>query len=309
VMEPAPAPAPAARPAIERMWRPRSIAIVGASPSPGALGAGVLATLERFAYAGEIHRINARRSDIDGRPCLKSPADLPMGVDVAVLAIPRAGILDAVKACAARGVGGVVVYAAGFAEAGAEGRALQDELARVAEAPGMARAGPNCLGYTNYVDGVPLTFGATAPGPAAGRLGIVSQSGAMASVLRAALHARGIGISFSISTGNEALNGAEDFLDYLIAEETTRLVALMIEQVRQPRRFLELARRARAAGKAVVLLHPGRSAAARKSAETHTGAMSGDYAVMRALVGQAGVAVVETLEELVDFCELLTRWK
>jgi acyl-CoA synthetase (NDP forming) len=307
--DPAAAPAPAARPAIERMLRPRSIAIVGASPSPGALGAGVLANLERFAYAGEIHLINARRSDIDGRPCLKSPADLPMGVDVAVLAIPRDGVLDAVKACAARGVGGVVVYAAGFAEAGAEGRALQDELARIAEAHGMALEGPNCLGYINYVDGVPLTFGATAPGPPGGRLGIVSQSGAMASVLRAALHARGIGITFSISTGNEALNGAEDFIDYLIAEETTRLVALLIEQVRQPRRFLELARRARAAGKTIVLLHPGRSAAARKSAETHTGAMSGDYAVMRALVTQAGVAVVETLEELVDLCELLTRWK
>ncbi|MGE5148104.1 MAG: acetate--CoA ligase family protein [Candidatus Eiseniibacteriota bacterium] len=299
---------PAARPPIERMLRPRSIAIVGASASPGALGAGVLANLERFHYAGDIHLINANRSEINGRPCLKSPAELPDGVDVAVLAIPRAGILDAVKACAARRVGGVVIYAAGFAEAGAEGKALQEEVARIAKANDMAVEGPNCLGYINYVDGVPLTFGATTPGPADARLGIISQSGAMASVLRAALHARGVGVSLSISTGNEALNGAEDFLDYLIDEPTTRLIALMIEQFRRPRRFLELARRARAAGKTIILLHPGRSAAARKSAETHTGAMTGDYAVMHALVSHEGVAVVETLEELVDFSELLTRW-
>ena len=299
---------PAARRAIERLLRPRSVAIVGASPSPGSLGAGVLANLERFGYRGDIHLINANRNEIDGRPCLKSPAELPMGVDCTVLAIPRAGILEAVKACGARDVGGIVIYAAGFAEAGAEGRALQDEVARVAAAHGMAIEGPNCLGYVNYVDGIPLTFGGTTPGPARGGLGIVSQSGAMASVIRAALHARDIGISLTISTGNEALNGVEDFLDYLIDEPQTRLIALMVEQFRQPRRFLELARRARAAGKKIVLLYPGRSAAARRSAETHTGAMSGDHAVMQALVSHAGVAVVETLEELVDFGELLTRW-
>jgi acetate---CoA ligase (ADP-forming) len=297
----------AARPPIERMLRPRSIAIVGASPSPGSLGAGVMANLERFGYAGDVHLINANRSEINGRPCLKSPADLPMGVDCAVLAIPQAGILDAVKACGARGVGGVVIFASGFAEAGAEGRALQEELARVAESYGMAIEGPNCLGYVNYVDGVPLTFGAVMTGAKDGRLGIVSQSGAMASVLRAVLHARDIGISMSISTGNEALSGVEDFFDYLIEDKATRLIALMIEQVRKPQRFLDLARRARAAGKTIVLLHPGKSAAARESAETHTGAMSGDYEVMKALVSQAGVAVVETLEELVDFCELVTR--
>jgi acyl-CoA synthetase (NDP forming) len=299
---------PAVRRAIERLLRPRSVAIVGASPTPGALGAGVLANLERFGYRGEIHLINAKRSEIEGRPCLKSPAELPIGVDCAVLAIPSAGILEAVKACGARQVGGVVIYAAGFAEAGAEGRALQDEVARVAAAHGMAVEGPNCLGYVNYVDGIPLTFGGTTPGSTKGSLGIVSQSGAMASVIRAALHARDIGISYTISTGNEALNGVEDFLDYLIDEPQTRLIALMVEQFRRPRRFLELARRARAAGKTIVLLYPGKSAAARRSAETHTGAMSGDYEVMRALVGREGVAVAETLEELIDFAELMTRW-
>ena len=304
-------PARPTRSAIERMLRPRSIAIVGASPSPGSLGAGLLANLERFAFAGDVHLVNAGRAEIDGRPCVNSTSALPAGVDCAALAIPRAGILDAVAGCAARGVGGVIIYAAGFAEAGPEGAALQAELARVAHEHGMVIAGPNCLGHINYVDGIPLTFSACAPVPPAGRrsIGIVSQSGAMATVLRAALHARDVAISFSISTGNEALNGAEDFLEHLIDDQSTHVLLMLVEQFRHPQRFLALARRAHDAGKPIVLLHPGRSAAARVSSKTHTGAMSGDYEVMRTLVAHAGVAVVESLEELIDLGELMIRWR
>jgi len=156
-----------------------------------------------------------------------------------VLAIPRAGILAALEGCAARGVGGAIIYAAGFAEAGAPGEELQAELARIARAHGMALAGPNCLGHINFVDGIPLTFSACAPAPPAGRraIGIVSQSGAMASVLRAALHARDVAISFSISTGNEAANGAEDFLDYLVDEASTHVLLMLAEQIRHPPRW------------------------------------------------------------------------
>jgi len=307
-------PATAARPAqaaIGRLLRPRSIAIVGASPTPGSLGGGVLANLERFGFKGDIYPVHPHRSDVNGRPCLKSTADLPAGVDCAVLAIPRAGIIEAVKGCAARGVGGIVIYAGGFAEAGAEGRALQDELARIARAHAIAVEGPNCLGYVNFVDGVPLTFGMAEPAPPlAGRraIGMASQSGAMASVIRAALLSRDVRISYTISTGNEAVNGLEDFIEYLIADDATHAIALVVEQFRAPLRFLALARRAHAVGKRIVLLHPGRGAAAKVSAQTHTGAMSGDYEVMRALVSHQGVAVVETLEELLDVSELFIRW-
>src|SRR5262245_19249194 len=299
-----------ARTAIERMLRPRSIAIVGATPTPGALGQSLLANLERFAFQGDIHLVSATRSEIGGRRCVKSTAELPEGVDCATLAIPRAGILDAVKGCAKRGVGGVIIYAAGFAETGPEGQKLQAEIARIAADHGMAISGPNCLGHINYVDGIPLTFSSCAPMPLAGRrgVGIVSQSGAMATVFRAALHPRDIAITYSISTGNEALNGTEDFLDYLIDDPSTHVVLLMVEQFRHPQRFLKGARRAHAAGKPIVLLHPGRSAAARASAQTHTGAMSGDHEVMRTLAAHAGVAVVDTLEELHDLAELMIRW-
>ncbi len=295
------------RSAIARLLRPNSVAVVGASSTPGSLGGGVLANLDRFRYAGDIHLINPGRDEINGRPCLKTTDDLPMGVDCAVLAIPRSGVIAAVEGCARRGVGGVIIFASGFAEAGEEGRVLQAKLAAIALESGMAVEGPNCLGMVNLIDGVPLTFGITDPAtfaPGSKAVAIVSQSGAMASVVRAALLARGIAVSISVSTGNEAVNGIEDFVEELIADERNQIITLVVEQFRKPKRFLELAARARRAGKKIVILHPGRSAAARESAETHTGALTGDYQVMRALVTRAGVVVVETLEELIDLSEI-----
>src|SRR5690606_35379772 len=129
------------------------IAIVGASPTPGALGNSVLRNLERHGFTGEIHLINPKRDEIEGRPCLKSIGELPEGVDAAVLAIPGPAVLGAVRELAARGVGSAVIFAAGFAEGGEEGLAAQAEVARIAAESGMVIEGPNCLGLVNYVDG------------------------------------------------------------------------------------------------------------------------------------------------------------
>lgn len=297
------------RAAIERLLRPRSVAIVGASPTPGSLGAGVLKNLERAGFSGAINLINPKRTEIGERPCLPSVEALPDDVDAAVLAIPRAGVLEAVRGCAARGVKGIVIFSAGFAEGGEEGRAEQEEIARIARAHDMAVEGPNCLGLVNFVDGAPLTFIET-PFERLGErpgVGIVSQSGAMAAVVSVALRSRDLGVSFSVSTGNEAASGVEDYVEYLIDTPETQVISLMVEQFRQPKRFLELARRAHGAGKPIVLVHPGRSSAARASAATHTGALAGDYEVMRTKVRHAGVVLVETLEEMLDATELALR--
>ncbi|PZQ59650.1 MAG: CoA-binding protein [Sphingomonas taxi] len=294
---------------LDRLLRPRSIAIVGASEKPGALGTSLLGNLERFGYDGAIHLINPNRDAIGDRRCLRTIAELPHGVDAAVLAIPRAAVLDAVRALGARGVGSVVIFAAGFAEGGEEGLAEQREIARIAAETGMTVEGPNCLGLINFVDGIPLTFIETAPAPPATgpAVGIVSQSGAIAAVLNTVLLARGLGLSCSISTGNEAATGVEDFVERLVDDPHTGVIGMVVEQFRRPARFLAAAERARAAGKPIVLLHPGRSSAARESAATHTGALAGDHAVMSAKVRRAGVILVETLEELGDCLELLAR--
>lgn len=301
-------PAPAAS-ALERLLRPRSVAVVGASDKPGALGTTLLSNLDRNGFAGDVYPINPKRETLGGRTCLATIDALPLGVDAAVLAIPRAGVLDAVKALAARQVGGVVIFAAGFAEGGPEGLAEQHEIARIAHEAGMVVEGPNCLGLVNYVNRIPLTFVETdARPPAGGRaIGIVSQSGAMAAVLGTMLLAREAGVSYSVSTGNEAASGVEDYVEWLIDQPDTHVIAMIVEQFRKPARFLAAAARAAAAGKPIVLLHPGTSSAARESAATHTGAMAGDYALMRAKVTRAGVIMAETLEELGDIAEIALR--
>ena len=228
---------------------------------------------------------------------------------MAVLAIPRVGVLDAVKGLAARKCGGVVIFSAGFAEGGEEGLAEQHEIARIANEAGMVVEGPNCLGLVNYVDRIPLTFVETNAVPPAGNraVGIVSQSGAMAAVLGTMLLSRDCGVSYSVSTGNEAASGVEDYVDWLVDQPDTHVIAMIVEQFRKPQAFLAAARRAKAAGKPVVLLHPGKSSAARESAATHTGAMAGDYKLMRAMVARAGVIFAETLQELGDIAEIATQ--
>jgi acyl-CoA synthetase (NDP forming) len=296
--------------AIERLLKPRSIAVVGASETPGALGASVVANLERLGFRGEIHLINPKRDRIGQRPCLKSVEDLPLAVDVAVLAIPRPAVLETIRALAGRGVGAAIIFSAGFAEGGESGVAEQRELSRIAAVTGMVIEGPNCLGLVNYVDGIALTFVET-PAIALGSrpgIGIISQSGAMAAVVGVTLTAKDLGISYSISTGNEAASGVEDYVEFLLEDPKTRVIGLIVEQFRQPRRFLDLARRARSINKAIILLHPGRSRAARESAATHTGAMAGDYLVMRTQVERQGVVLAENLEEFADVLELTLRF-
>lgn len=294
--------------ALDRLLRARSVVIVGASEKPGALGNSVLRNLERHGFAGDIHLINPKRPVIGSRQALGGIAELPEGVDAAVLAIPGAAVLGAIRELAARGVGAAVIFSAGFAEGGEEGMAAQAEVARIAAEHNMVVLGPNCLGLVNYLDGVPLTFvetpGRTLEGPG---VGIVSQSGAMAVVLGTVLMAKDLGISLSVSTGNEAASGVEDYLAFLLDEPQTQAIGMIVEQFRSPRRFLVLAEKARAAGKQIVLLHPGQSSAARESAATHTGAMAGDWQVMKTLVTRAGVVLVDSIEELGDVLDLAIR--
>lgn len=295
---------------VERLIRPRSIAIVGASPEPRSFGGFVLSNLERFGFGGDIHLVNRDRREIGARACFARVADLPRGVDVAVIAIPQAGVLDAIVECGERDVNAAVIFSSGFAETGPEGKAQQEALTAAACAGGVALVGPNCMGLTNYVDGVPLTFEPLerVAGPKAAGIAVVAQSGAMAATIRDALLARGEPVSHSISTGNEAGLGAEDFVAWLLADDATNAVALYLEQIRRPREFLALAARARALGKPLVLLSTGRSERSREAAESHTGALAGDYAVMRTMLVRQAVVLVDTLDELVDTSAVLSRF-
>jgi len=295
---------------IDRLLRPKSVAVIGASDRTGALGATLLNNLVQYEFAGDIYPVNPKRDELLGLKVYKSVQELPRGIDCAVLAIPRAFVLQTVRDLAERGCGAVVIYSAGFSEAGEEGMREQLELGEIARAHGMVIEGPNCLGCTNYVERVPLTFVETnmqTPPQGARAVGIASQSGALAAVLATTLHPRGCYVSTSVSTGNEAATGVEDYVEWLVDDANTHVIAMYVESLRRPAAFLAAARRARAAGKPIVMLHPGKSNKAQESAATHTGAMAGDYQLMKAKLSREGVIFADTLEELGDITEIALR--
>jgi acyl-CoA synthetase (NDP forming) len=301
----------ASRSAIARLLRPRSIAIVGASADPFAVGARVLVNLEQMGFTGDIHLVTRRAQTIGRHTCVPTIEDLPEGVDAAVLVVPEAAVADSVASCIKRGVGGGVVFAAGFAEVGEEGKAKQERITAIARAAGFALNGPNCMGFSNFVDKVSFSFGAVETDVIAageGGAAVIAQSGAMMGNIASALGAKGVPINYTISTGNEAVTGAEDFLGELIEDPKTKIFVLFLEQIRHPTRFLELIARARALGKPIVLMHPGSTERARQSAQSHTGAMAGDYAVMQTVLRHHGVVQVDTMDELIDTAMLLARW-
>jgi acyl-CoA synthetase (NDP forming) len=295
---------------IDRLLRPKSVAVVGASDRTGALGATLLNNLVQYEFAGDIYPVNPKRDELLGLRVCHSIDELPEGIDCAVLAIPRPFVLDTVRQLAARKCGAVVIYSAGFSEAGEEGMREQLELGTIAAEHGMVIEGPNCLGCTNYVERVPLTFVETnmmSPSKGTRAVGIASQSGALAAVLATALHPRGCYVSTSVSTGNEAASGVEDYVEWLVDDPDTHVIAMYVESLRRPKAFVAAARRAREAGKPIVMLHPGKSNKALESAATHTGAMAGDYALMKTKLAREGVIFADTLEELADITEIALR--
>lgn len=299
-----------ARPDLSRLLSPLSVAIVGARPERGSIGGGVLANLELFGFPGDIHLVSRSLPDIRGRACVKSISELPLGIDVVVLVVPREHVRENVLSCVERKVGALVVFTSGFAEAGEEGRRAQEEIAEIARAAGIPMLGPNCMGFTNLVDNIPIWFGSLDIQPLkhAPAVAIVAQSGAMAANIRMAIQAREIPVSFVVTTGNEAQLYADDFIDFLVDHEGTSAIGIYVEQIRDPQKFLIAARRASRAGKPIVLLHPGSSERGRDAAQSHSGALAGDHAVMRAAVGAEGVAVVDTADELFDALAILVRY-
>lgn len=301
-------PAATMRDAVARLMKPRSVGIVGVSPEPGQPGGNIIRNLENVGFTGSLHLVSRNRTEVFGHPCVRTIDELPDGIDVVVLCIPERAVVEAVEVCARKRMGNVMIFAAGFAEVGGAGIAAQQRIHEVAHAAGMGIVGPNCLGVTNSLPGgVPLTFGTADVKKITGArptLGIIAQSGALAGIFRVSIQNRGLPVSYSISSGNEAGLTCEDYLDYMLDDPAVGTVAMYIEQLRDPPRFLDLAARARVLGKPLVMLHAGSTAIARESSITHTYSITKNYRAMRALTARAGVVVVDKIEELLDVAEL-----
>lgn len=295
---------------VQRLLKPASIAVVGVSERAGSAGQNAILMLDRLGFEGDVHVVARTALEVGGRRAVTSIEMLPAGIDLAILTLPDAAIHPAVEALARKRVGGIVCFAAGFAEMGTDGMAAQRRLAELAAANDIAFAGPNCLGYTNLRDGVAATF-LNVPVPVFAdetpRIDILCQSGGLAGVVQMALEAEHVGFSYQVTTGNEAVLGVEDYLPFLIGNDRSRAIVMLVETLRRPELFLRHAATARQRGKPIVLLHLGRSAKARAAAATHTGAMVGDFAVAEAFLRSRDVVMVETIEELIDTSVLLAH--
>ena len=284
----------------------RSMALVGASDSSN-FGKGAWRALGEVGFDGRYFPVNPKRAEVHGVRAYPSVRDIPQPVDAAVIATASANVMAAVEDCAANGVKGLVVLSSNFAEAGAEGRALQAELAGFVRERGIAMVGPNCLGVASLVNRCALFQGRGLGKVTAGNVGLVSQSGGILIETVAYGTERGVGFSHLFSTGNEGALTFEDALEHLVDDPATDVVAVVIETARNPTKFLEVAEKAVAAGKPLIVLKLGLSEKGARSALTHTGALTGSSRIWRAALEQTSALLAGDIDELVDLLALFSR--
>ena len=296
---------------LARLFSPRSIAIVGASARQASISGQYLAFLTKFGYQGEIYPVNPSHQEIAGRRCYGRLLDIPDPVDLCLVLTPKQAVKDSMMACAEKGVRHVVIPAAGFGEAGADGARLQEEVMAIARSGRMHLLGPNCMGFINFKDNVVASFGGFLADVdlAPGNVGFVSQSGAFGgSMVRRCLK-RGIGFTYHVSTGNEADLNTLDFIEYYLNDHDTRVIGAFVEGVKDAARMIALGRKAREAGKIIVVLKGGKSARGAQAVGSHTGRIAGSAEMYRGLFAQAGMIEVSTAAELSSALETFSQVK
>ena len=285
---------------LRRLLAPASIAVVGATDRAGTYAAQTLQNLELLGYPGEVWGVNPKRAEVMGRPCVPTLDDLPIAADAVVVAIPAAGVPEIIEQAGARGCGGAVVYAAGFAEVGA-GRTLQHELIESARRHRMPVCGPNCDGIVVVPRRVAL-WGDALVEREPGRVGLISQSGNVA--VNALTSRRGLRFHTVITSGNQAVLGADAYLRFLAEDEGIGAIALYLEDDVGPGLCEGLAACAER-GIRVAVLKVGSSPVGARAAAAHSASLAGDQRVFRRLLEEAGAVWAEDAHELLELAKTL----
>lgn len=294
---------------LRRLIDPAVVAIVGASETRGSFGERTLSNMS--AFTGKVYAINPKYPDLLGRPCVPSLIDMPESPDCVVLCVARPMVEDMIESAAAVKAGGVIIYASGFAETAKPDRIeAQQRLQRLAQRTGVRVVGPNCVGLANTRSGAGLNFmpDYAGMGHRRGPIGIVSQSGALGYTVLQGMQ-RGIGFSHYLAAGNSCDVDVCDFISYLAEDEATKSIICLLEGVNDGGRFLAAARKARGAGKALIVYKTGNSETSSKAAMSHTGTMVGSIVAYRTAIAEAGAIALDNLEAVLETAAFMARTK
>lgn len=291
---------------LKKLLRPQSVALVGASEKEG-FGGDTIRTILTYKDKndlGRIYFINPKRDEVFGIPCYKSLSDIDDTIDLLIIATPQATVIPLLEEGAKKGVGGAVIYASGYGETGTEeGKNNEKELMETAKRLDIAIMGPNCAGFINYIDQVYSYAFIAAKRDRKGSVGVVSQSGQLCLSM---MEDPGMRFSYIISAGNAKIVQMEDYMEFLLEDDDTKVIALYIEGVKNPGKFVEVLKKAAQKKKPVVLLKVGKSAKSQAIAASHTGSLTGSDKSFDAVLKKFGAIRVDDLEELIAMSMLLS---
>lgn len=292
------------------LLNPRSIAVVGISGGQKVgMGNSAVKNLQKFGYRGQIFLVNPKYNEIQGLKCYKSLLDIPDAVDLVVIAVPADTGLQVMREAAEKKVKAATIFSGGFAEAGEKGRQLQAELVRICEENQIRLCGPNNMGAISFREQVMMYTTHIPKDVRAGGFGIVGQSGSVTMGIFAATYARGVGCSYLITSGNEAVLEASDYIQFMLNDEKTKVIGCFIEGFKNPDKFKVMAEHALEKEKPIVILKVGRSPKGKEAALSHTGSIAGSDEVQEAFFKQKGIIRVDEVEELVETAELFIKSK
>ncbi len=291
---------------VARLLAPRSIAVIGAGRAPGRIGHELFRNLLRYGFEGPVYPVHPEAGSVAGVRAYPSILEVPDAVDLAVVVVPAADVLGVARQCAEKGVLGLIIISAGFAETGDDGKAAERELVSLARSNGMRIIGPNCLGVVNTAPAVRMDATFAPAQPVAGNVAFLSQSGGLGIELMSRAGDLGIGISQFVSVGNKADVSGNDLLQFWADDSQTEVVLLYLESFGNPTKFVRLARNL-ARIKPIVAVKSGRTTAGSRAASSHTAALASSDVAVDALFRQAGVIRVDTLDELLSTAMVLAH--
>ncbi len=285
---------------LDRIFHPRSVAIIGASNREGSFGNTFVSGLIQMGFEG-IFPVNPREAEILGIKAYPSIKDIPVRVDLGIILTPPKAVLSALEECVAKGVNGVIIFTAGFGEQGEEGKKIEKEIGKIARQSGIRVVGPNSIGiYSPSAKFLTMPLGLLEKLPAeSGPLGVFSQSGSLIDYITWNLSRKGMRFSKTVSCGNEADLNETDYVEYFGQDAETRLIVAYMEGVKDGGKFFQAASRV-SAKKPIILWKTGSTAAGAKAAASHTGALAGSAQVWSAMFKQSGIINVSCFEEIVD---------